>query len=108
MATRFQFQRREAARVDQREERRHRVDGAFVSAAGEEVGFQATLRDISSFGCRLGDVPSLDTGGYIWLRLPGADPIEATVVWVRGGDAGCRFVIPISQTLMRSLLPNAV
>lgn len=108
MATRFQFQRREAARVEQREQRRHRVDGAFVSIAGEEIGFEATLVDISSFGCRLADVPALDTGGYVWLRLPGAPPVEANVIWVRGRDAGCRFVEPISQTLMRSLLPSAV
>lgn len=108
MATRIMFQRRPSALVSQREERRHRVDGAWVAASGEEIGFTAALLDISSFGCRLGEVPALETGGRIWLRLPGAAPIQATVIWLRGDEAGCRFVEPIGQPLMRSLLPGAV
>lgn len=108
MATRIMFHRREAALVEQREERRHRVDGAWVAATGEEIGFHAILLDISTFGCRLTGVPDLELGGRIWLRLPDAQPVPATVTWRRGDAAGCRFVDPISQGLMRSLLPGAV
>lgn len=107
MATRILFQRRESALVDQRQERRHRVDGAWVTGSGEEIGFQAILIDISSFGCRLSGVPDLEEGGRIWLRLPDAVPVPATVTWARDGEAGCRFVDPIGQALMRSLLQAA-
>ena len=108
MATRMTFQRRESALVEQRTQRRHRVDGAFVTVEGEEIGFGSQLLDISTFGCRLGDVPPLQIGGRIWLRLPEALPVAATVTWVKGEQAGCRFVDPISQGLMRSLLTGAV
>ena len=108
MATRIIFQRREGARLDQREQRRHRIDGSWFTATGEEVVFPAALADISSFGCRLAEVEALEEGGRIRLRLPGAEPVEATVVWWHAGEAGCRFVDPISQALMRSLLPSAV
>ena len=108
MATRVHFQRRESALVEQRSERRHRVDGAWVTGSGEEVGFHAMLEDISSFGCRLSAVPTLEPTSRIWLRMADAVPVQATVSWVRDDQAGCRFVDPISQTLMRSLLPGAV
>ena len=108
MATRLSFQRRESALCEQRIERRHRVDGAWVTGSGEEVGFHAALEDISSFGCRLSGVPTVATGERIWLRMPDAAPIQAFVSWVRDDQAGCRFVDPISQSLMRSLLPGAV
>lgn len=108
MATRVHFQRRESALCEQRTERRHKVDGAWVTGSGEEVGFHAVLEDISSFGCRLSGVPALESGGRIWLRMPDAVPVPATVTWTRDAQAGCRFVDPISQGLMRSLLPGAV
>lgn len=108
MATRVQFHRRHSALVDQREERRHRVDGAWVTGAGEEVGFHAVLSDISTFGCRINGVPAMEAGERVWLRLPDAAPVPATVAWLRDGQAGCRFVDPISAGLMRSLLPGAV
>lgn len=107
MATRMLFNRRESARVDQRQAPRHRIDGAHVDAAGGEQVFQAALADISCFGCRLDDAPPLEPGLRLWLRLPDQTVIDATVAWARDGEAGCRFAAPIGQALMRSLLPGA-
>lgn len=108
MATRVVFSRKASALVDQREERRHRVEGVLASADAEaERPFAAVLQDISTFGCRLSDVPALEPGQRLWLRLPGAPPLLAKVAWCRDGVAGCRFDAPISSALMRSLLPGA-
>jgi hypothetical protein len=108
MATRVVFNRRESALYDQRQERRHRVECVRATAGGEEeIPFVATLADVSTFGCRLSGADVLDEGKRVWLRLPGAAPIVATVAWTRGDEAGCRFETPISQALMRSLLSGA-
>lgn len=105
MATRVVFSRKESALVDQREERRHRVECVRATANGEtETPFAATLQDISTFGCRLSDVEPLAVGQRLWLRLPNGPPIVASVAWSRERTAGCRFETPISQALMRSLL----
>lgn len=108
MATRVVFSRRESALVGQRQDARHRVECIRAAAHGdEEEPFVAVLEDISSFGCRLGGAMPLDVGGRLWLRLPGSPPIVSTIAWSEGGEAGCRFSTPISQGLMRSLLPGA-
>lgn len=109
MATRVMFSRREAALVEQRQEHRHRIECVRVTARGEaEEPFAAQLDDISTFGCRLSDAGELDVGERLWIRLPGAPPVVAGVAWSHDGNAGCRFAAPISQGLMRSLLPGAV
>ena len=108
MATRVMFSRREAALVEQRQESRHRVECVRVTANGEaEQPFAALLDDISTFGCRLAGTGALTTGERLWVRLPSAPPVIAAVAWARDGAAGCRFAAPISQGLMRSLLPGA-
>ncbi|WP_419808142.1 PilZ domain-containing protein [Sphingomonas sp.] len=108
MATRVMFNRREAALVEQRHEARHMVECVRLTAGGEtEEPFAAVLDDISSFGCRLRDAGVLAVGERLWVRLPGAPPIVASVAWARDAAAGCRFAAPISQGLMRSLLPGA-
>lgn len=109
MATRMLFSRKESALYDQREHPRHRIECVRATASGDaESPFEATLEDISTFGCRLSDVADLEIGRRLWLQLPNAAPITARVAWVRDGGAGCRFDAPISQGLMRSLLPGAV
>ncbi|MDB5695587.1 MAG: hypothetical protein JWN21_1130 [Sphingomonas bacterium] len=108
MATRIVFSRRSSALYDQRQEPRHRIECVRATAQGEtEEPFVATLDDISTFGCRLSDVAPLEEGHQLWLRLPKTMPITARVAWSRDGALGCRFDTPISQGLMRSLLPAA-
>jgi hypothetical protein len=109
MATRIAFSRKESALYDQRQEPRHRIECVRASAQGEaEEPFVATLEDISTFGCRISGVEPLDEGRRLWLRLPNAAPLTARVAWSSDGAAGCRFDTPISQGLMRSLLPGAM
>lgn len=109
MASRIVFSRRESALYDQRQEPRHRIECVRATAQGEtEEPFVATLEDISTFGCRLSDVAPTDEGQRIWLRLPRTAPITACVAWSKDGALGCRFDTPISQGLMRSLLPAAM
>jgi hypothetical protein len=107
MATRVVFSRRASALYEQREEPRHRIECVRASASvDDEAPFVATLEDISTFGCKLSGVDAIAVDARLWLRLPGSAPAIATIAWSRGGEVGCRFVTPISQGLMRSLLPG--
>jgi hypothetical protein len=105
MATHLsQFRRATPALVDQRSEPRHRVivTRATVRKHGNDPT-EATLRDLSVYGCRLGCASQHAAGERLWLRLEGGMPVSATVIWNDGDHIGCRFDEPIERSLMRSL-----
>ena len=105
MATRLsQYRAATPALVDQRAEPRHRivVTRATVRNHGN-LPVEATLRDLSVYGCRLACATEHGQGERLWLRLKGGMPVAATVVWNDGDHLGCRFDAPIERSLMRSL-----
>lgn len=105
MATRLsQYRTVGPALVEQRSEPRHRilVSRATVRKQGD-APIEATLRDLSVYGCRLACASEHPEGERLWLRLQGNLPVAATVVWNDGDHIGCRFDAPIERSLMRSL-----
>lgn len=105
MATRLsQFRSVTAALVEQRSEQRHRilVTPATIRKLGDEPD-EATLRDLSVYGCRISCLAEYPAGERLWLRFNGSMPVAGTVVWNDGGQIGCRFDAPIERSLMRSL-----
>lgn len=105
MATKFtQYRPVTPAQVDQRAAPRHRllVSRASVRKHGAAPA-EAELQDLSIYGCRLACATDHPVGERLWLRLKGAMPIAATVVWNDGDHLGCRFDAPIERSLMRSL-----
>lgn len=64
----------------------------------------ATLLDISIYGCRIAFDGAHQPGARLWLRLDGGWPISATVVWADGELMGCRFDQPIAGSTMRDLI----
>ena len=105
MATKLsQFRAVGPASVEQRSEPRHRilVSRATVRKHGEPP-VEATLRDLSIYGCRLRCAAELASGERLWLRLHGSMPVSATVIWNDGETMGCRFDAPIERGLMRAL-----
>ena len=105
MATKLsQYRSVGPALVEQRSEPRHRiiVTQATVRSQSKEP-VEATLRDLSVYGCRLACATGHQQGERLWLRLKGNMPVAATVVWNDGDHLGCRFDAPIERSLMRSL-----
>jgi len=37
----------------------------------------------------------VEIGSYVWLKMPGLEPQNSTVVWVEDGKAGFEFVTPL-------------
>lgn len=66
----------------------------------------ARMTDVSRFGCALAGC-TLRRGDEIWLRTTTLPPFRATILWVRGDKAGCRFYAPLRPSeLLRLKAPN--
>lgn len=105
MATRLsQYRAVTPALVEQRREPRHRilVTGASVCNQANHA-VEATLRDLSVYGCRLACATEHAEGEQLRLRFDDSLPVAATVVWNDGDHLGCRFDVPIERSLMRAL-----
>ncbi|UVO49427.1 PilZ domain-containing protein [Sphingomonas sp. SUN019] len=68
-----------------------------------EVANEATLHDLSIYGCRMTLDSQQSAGERLWIRFDGGLPVAATVVWCNGGLAGCRFDEPIERSVLRKL-----
>lgn len=64
-------------------------------AGGEWI--RAQLKDLSETGCRLTRAGNPATGGSLWLRLGGLDPIAARVRWTAADAFGCEFLLPLPE-----------
>lgn len=98
------WQLHETTATEQRRSDRHMVvvTRATVRAHGEPAA-DATLLDLSIYGCRITALGEHAAGDRLWLRLDGGWPIPATVVWSDGERLGCRFDQPIAGSMMREL-----
>jgi hypothetical protein len=64
---------------------------------------EATLHDLSIYGCRLETSAIYAPDERLWLQLNGSLPIAASVVWCKDGFIGCRFDEAIPRPLVREL-----
>ena len=105
MATKFsQYRAVSPALVEQRAAPRHRilVAQATVTKRGNRP-VEATLHDLSVYGCRLLCTVPHAAGDKVRLTLHDDQPVPATVVWNDGARIGCRFDDPIERSLVRRL-----
>ena len=99
-----QYRKVEAAALDRRGAGRVVVKISRATARDHGAApVDATLADVSVYGCRLSFADGSAEDERIWLRLDGSLPIAATVMWREASMIGCRFDTPIPRDLMRSL-----
>lgn len=79
------------------------VSGASVRRHSEQPA-DATLLDLSVYGCRVATDGEFVADERIFVRLTGGLPIPAAVIWVEDGVLGCRFNTPIARSLLRSVV----
>ena len=106
MATRLsQYRSVGPALVEQRAAPRHRiiVSRSTKLHSRSEPPIEATLHDLSVYGCRLACSTGHREGERLFLGLKNDIPVAATVVWNDGDHRGCRFDAPIDRGLVRSL-----
>lgn len=106
MSTRLsQYRRVEPALVEQRAAPRRPIllSPAVTVSKRKGAPVEATLRDLSVYGCRLACRASQGEGQAVLLQLGVSEPVSATVIWNDGEHIGCRFDAPIARALVREL-----
>jgi hypothetical protein len=77
-----------------------------ITAAFRESGVhkaKVTVFDLSTTGFRIETFAGVRTTGKVWLTLPRIEALQATVVWVRGDFAGCKFDRPLHPAVLQML-----
>lgn len=94
--------RSDAPAADQREAARRtlRLEVA-LDRAGDA---NALIHNLSETGLLIGTGAEVSVGDRLVVELPHAGPTGATVVWSRGGFAGCEFDSPLSRAAVSAAL----
>lgn len=98
------FRRVAPARIEQRSAFRHPVvlQRGSVRHHGKHA-YEASLIDLSIYGCRVTTDARIDPHDRLWLRFEGSRPVAATAVWCDDGNIGCLFDAPLDKALFRKL-----
>lgn len=78
--------------------------GVEISPA---VDVNALVHNLSETGLLLGTSAELAVGDRLEVELPHAGATGATVMWSRGGFAGCEFDSPLSRAAVSAALLKA-
>ena len=63
--------------------------------------------DLSTDGFRVETFMGVHENATVWLTLPGLEPQEAKVVWMRKDFVGCKFVRPLHPAVFQMIASRA-
>jgi len=69
-----------------------------------EGWFSSRIVNLSRTGFCIDSFVTLGLGWPIWIMFPGFEGRRATVMWVRGHQAGCRFDVPLYEAVLDHIL----
>lgn len=70
-------------------------------------GVSIQILDLSVDGFRASTHLDLPNGTDVWLRLPGLEPLQATVAWSKGQYVGCAFARPLHPAVLEMIVKRA-
>ncbi|MEW4467188.1 PilZ domain-containing protein [Parasphingorhabdus sp. JC815] len=96
------------ASLSQRTEPRHTVviSSASLKRKGNKP-IAATLLDISIYGCRFEADAIFKEGEKVVVTMDEHEPVNATMVWQKTRQAGCRFADALDTEVLRALTLSA-
>ena len=94
------------ARRPRKEERIPVEVGAGLRQRGAS-GVSVRVLDLSPNGFRAATHLELCKGSDVWLRLPGLEPLHATVAWAQGHYIGCTFERPLHPAVVDMIVRKA-
>jgi len=98
------YQKVMPAALNRRAVARHKVNISGTSVKrGKKIQVEATILDVSIYGCRLELDAILPEGEGIEIHLAETHIADAKIVWQKAKEAGCRFADAISPKTMKSL-----
>ena len=71
------------------------------------TGVSVRVLDLSPEGFRASTHLELNKGSDVWLRLPGLEPLHATVAWCEGHFLGCAFERPLHPAVVDMIVRKA-
>ncbi|MFS0735808.1 PilZ domain-containing protein [Sphingomonas sp. 1P06PA] len=99
-----------AAPASEQAPRRARRLSVKLDAALRQQGASGApvqLIDLSTDGFQTETFEKVRIGTQVWLRLPGIEPQQARVCWVRGARIGCAFLTPLHAAVLSRFVPTA-
>ncbi len=92
--------------ADRRAGARWNVELLVSAGPGGEMG-EAVVRNLSDRGLMLQTGAELHVGETMLVDLPGADPVEARILWRQDSSYGCEFMEPIPSSVISEVLLRA-
>lgn len=92
---------------DNDERRAARRTPVNLQAGFRKQGFdsaRADVSDLSVTGCKVDSAVNLGPKARVWIKFPGLQPMQATVIWVNGFEAGCEFSAPFYKPVLENFL----
>lgn len=86
--------------------RRRLVNFSASLRDGATRSIKIRVADLSTTGCKLESDLELQTNQEVWVKLTGMDAVRAHVIWNDGGQAGCKFSIPIDPSVLESFVAS--
>lgn len=86
---------------------RHNIDAQIKVRRRMEPAATSSISDLSISGFRVRSHMKLTVGIDLSVNLPGLEPKWATIVWVRGFEAGCRFHEPLHPSVVENIIRRA-
>ena len=83
-----------------RRQERHALKGDVRLRQRGENRYPASIRDVSTGGCRVELTKTVAIGDMMWIGLPGLETIQATVRWTDGWVAGVQFETPLHPSVL--------
>ena len=65
---------------------------------------EINILSLSVEGCSIEPTAFVATGGSVWLRLPGLESWESSVVWAEEGRADVKFKKPLHEAVVANLI----
>ena len=71
---------------------------------GDRAEEQVLVTDLNAGGCRMHtSAVGVTRAEPLVLVLPGCEPIDATLKWIKGGSLGVRFATPLGEEQVATL-----
>ncbi|MGE4431559.1 MAG: PilZ domain-containing protein [Sphingobium sp.] len=69
-----------------------------------ESWFSTTITNLSQDGFCIDSFVTLEPGMVIWIMFAGFEGRRATVMWIEGHQAGCRFDTPLHVSVLDHII----
>jgi hypothetical protein len=74
---------------------------------GCEPWAKIVLMDMSRTGFRIAWSPRYKPGAKLWIRIPGLQPLSATIRWQSQSGVGCEFSSPLYEPVFEHFASQA-